>query len=73
MSSKGTEYDISAVPYGHDAFSDSVASISSNFEVSAKTVKEFFGEATDVAQAATQSHCNNMMLQSLQHNHTIIP
>lgn len=53
LTAKGAEYQVTCQPYGHNAFNETAAVISSNFEVSAKTVREFFGDATDSAQAAT--------------------
>jgi len=52
LTHKGAEYELTCSPFAHGAFNESVATISSNFEVSAKTVKEFFGDGTDAAQAA---------------------
>ena len=45
ITSKGTEYEFTAMPYGHYAFNQEVGSFRSNFEVSAKTVGEFFGDS----------------------------
>jgi len=45
VTSKGTEYDFTAMPYGHTALNEGPATISANFEVSAKTVAEFFGDS----------------------------
>jgi hypothetical protein len=55
VTSKGSEYEIDASPFAHGAFNEAVATISSNFEVSAKTVKEFFGDATEAAQGTTKA------------------
>jgi len=47
VTAKGAEYEVTAMPYAHTAFNDTAASISANFEVSAKTVAEFFGDSSE--------------------------
>jgi hypothetical protein len=39
----GGEYQISAVPFSHQAFTDSIVRTPAAFEVSAKKIKDFFG------------------------------
>ena len=42
ITQRGAEYRIEGVPYGHSAFDLSTVTTPANFEVTAKTVKEFF-------------------------------
>jgi hypothetical protein len=39
---KGSEYRINCCPYNHNAFMDSSVSTPANFEIQAKTIKDFF-------------------------------
>jgi hypothetical protein len=54
VTSKGAEYEFRACPYSGIAMKQAAAEISSAFEVSAKTVAEFFGDSTE-ALAAVKS------------------
>ena len=48
VGTKGTEYNISAVPYNHSAFTEAINSTPANFEITSSTVGEFFkDQATD--------------------------
>jgi hypothetical protein len=44
---RGSEYQISAVPYNHVAFEQSAVSTPANFEISAASINEFFQAATE--------------------------
>jgi hypothetical protein len=46
VNSKGSEYKFSAVPFVHDAFSQTSQQNPANFEITAETVKDFFSAAT---------------------------
>jgi len=52
ITSKGAEYDIHAVPFNQSAFDEGNASTPANFEVSAKTIKEFFDASGSAGEAA---------------------
>lgn len=43
--SKGSEYQIQAIPYNHGAFNENSVSTPANFEVTASTVRDFFNNA----------------------------
>ena len=51
VTSKGAEYEFRASPYSGIAMKQAVAEISSAFEVSAKTVAEFFGDSAEALAA----------------------
>ena len=56
---KGAEYSLTAVPYAHGGFQESVAATPANFEVAAGTLSEFFfpdanADDTAVAEKANQ-------------------
>lgn len=57
VSTKGAEYRITAVPYNHKSFQQTVASTPTNFQVKAATVRDFFG--TGAASQATYSAAFN--------------
>jgi hypothetical protein len=42
VSNRGSEYTIKAVPFNHQAFKSSQATVPANFEISTSTVREFF-------------------------------
>ena len=46
-STRGSEYQCSAVPFNHQAFQESVASTPANFEMRAEKVKDFFSNEDD--------------------------
>lgn len=48
IGTKGTEYNISAVPYNHQAFSESMGSTPIKLEVAAHTIADFFLSDTKV-------------------------
>lgn len=48
VSLRGSEYQIQAIPFNHQAFDDLVVQTPINLEVSAKTVEGFFKESYDV-------------------------
>jgi hypothetical protein len=50
---KGTEYSISAVPFGHQGNFQSIQSTKANFEVTAKTVNDFFENTTMTGTSQT--------------------
>lgn len=54
-SARGSEYDIEAIPYGQISQLESMQAIKANFEVTAKTVGEFFDKSltTDSSIAVT--------------------
>ena len=48
VTSKGTEYQFSAVPFNHTAFSPTKIVTPADFSVKAKTVKDIFGKGFDI-------------------------
>lgn len=48
---KGAEYQMSAVPYAHSGFQESVAATPANFEITASTLQEFFKDIDDANDA----------------------
>lgn len=44
---KGAEYQMSAVPYAHTGFQESIAATPANFEVIASTLEEYFADVSD--------------------------
>lgn len=46
LGNKGAEYKCTAVPYNHQAFNQTTVLIPANFEITAKTVGEFFKAST---------------------------
>lgn len=55
---KGAEYQLSAVPYVHSAFQESVAATPANFEVIAGTLEEFFKDVSDANDLAAAEKAN---------------
>ena len=57
-STKGAEYQITATPYVHKGFTESVAATPANFEVTAGTLEEFFKSdtTTDDTNAVNQEY-----------------
>lgn len=55
VSERGSEYQISAVPYNHMSLSSEVAVIPTNINVTASTVKEYFANAAAAASTGTVS------------------
>ena len=51
-STKGAEYAVEAVPFNHQAQFESVEAIKARFEVSAKTVKDYFANTIDAETMA---------------------
>lgn len=47
ITSRGSEYQISAVPFNHQAFTENNSSTPANFEIQATTVKDFFSASSD--------------------------
>jgi len=45
---KGAEYSITAVPFAHSGFQESVAAVPANFEVKASTLQDFFKDDATV-------------------------
>lgn len=63
-SSRGSEYDIDAVPYGQLAHMESIQAVRANFEVTASTVGDYFSSqlafgTSAVTQAVTQQVAND--------------
>lgn len=58
VSTKGAEYRITAVPYNHKSFQQTVASTPTNFQVKAATVRDFFGTGA-ASQAIYNAAFNN--------------
>jgi hypothetical protein len=54
VSAKGSEYDISAVPFSHHALSHTLGATPANFEVNGATLREFF-RADDSASSSIAS------------------
>jgi hypothetical protein len=54
---KGAEYSISAVPYNHSGFQESVGAMPANFEVVASTLQDFFKDDATV-DARTKASFN---------------
>ena len=61
VSTKGAEYQISAIPFNQQAYSESNAATPANFEVQATTIKDFFsstglaGEASGIMSSRAQA------------------
>ena len=55
VTSKGTEYQISAVPYNHVAFSPTKVVTPADFSVKAATVQDIFGESFEVPSELVES------------------
>ena len=51
VTSKGSEYQLQAVPYTHTAYSETVVSTPAFFEVTAKKVEDFFSSKGSAGQA----------------------
>jgi hypothetical protein len=47
VSSRGAEYAVRGVPYHHQGFTDSIGTTPANFEVTGKTLQDFFKPDTD--------------------------
>lgn len=65
LTNKGTEYDITAFPFNHDGFSDSIATTPIKLGVMAHTVGEFFLADTrlDDNTAASQSSADSQTVK----------
>lgn len=48
---KGTEYNITATPYAHEAFKEGIAGTPANFEITASTLQDFFEPDANVEDA----------------------
>ena len=55
---KGAEYTMSAVPYAHSGFQESIAATPANFEIVAKTLDEFFQDVADANDLASAKKDN---------------
>jgi len=51
VTNKGAEYQLQAIPYSHQAFNESSASTPAQFEVTAKTIADFFSSSGNAGQA----------------------
>lgn len=59
---KGSEYQILSIPYNHVAFTESIQSTPANFEVTAKTVGEFF--SSQLLSTADQASINKAFISA---------
>lgn len=66
ITAKGTEYRVTAAPYGHFAFQESVASTPTNFQVQAATVQDFFGSGAASQSIYNSATTNNQRVEQLQ-------
>lgn len=64
ISTKGAEYKFEAVPYGHDAYTHTVATIPANIEVSATTIQQLFGATTLSEWSSGSTSTNNQRAES---------
>lgn len=65
VGTKGSEYQIRAVPYNHTAFMESKVSTPAHFEVSANTVKSFFeNTSTDIIHQKKDKENSQRELQN---------
>lgn len=58
---KGAEYQITATPYVHSGFQESIASTPANFEIVAKTLQEFFLDVADSNDLASANKDNQRL------------
>lgn len=70
VTARGSEYSITSQPFGHHALLQSIASTPANFEITAKTLRDFFqsDDATSRIQgqnAANQRETQNKVLASV--------
>ena len=64
----GTNYACRAIPYNHEAFSQVIASTPANFEITAKTVQDFFQNDADEANLINQAKENDQRKENLNKN-----
>jgi len=64
----GTNYACRAIPYNHEAFSQVIASTPANFEITAKTVQDFFQNDADEANLVSQVKENDQRKENLNKN-----
>ena len=55
ITSKGTEYQIQAVPYNHTAFNPKTVISPADFKIKAKTVQDMFGKGFEVSSTLTDT------------------
>lgn len=65
IGARGAEYRITAVPYGHKGFRESVASTPTNFQVQAATVRDFFGSGISSVDAYNTAYGNNQRIEQI--------
>lgn len=53
ITTSGAEYNITAMPYNHQALLQNTVTIPANFEIAAKTVGDFFNNAAQAGEAST--------------------
>jgi hypothetical protein len=61
---RGAEYSITAVPYAHSGFTESIAATPANFEVTAGTLTEFFLNTDENGTAAAAAAKENQRIES---------
>lgn len=72
VGTKGAEYRITAVPYQHKAFQQSVAATPTNIQVKAATVRDFFGTSSTIIgvdgayAAASTQYLENQRIETLK-------
>lgn len=64
----GTSYACRAIPYNHEAFSQVIAATPANFEITAKTVQDFFQNDSDEANLINQAKENAQRKENLNKN-----
>jgi len=62
----GTNYACRAIPYNHEAFSQVIAATPANFEITAKTVQDFFQNDADEANLTEQATRNAQRQKDIQ-------
>lgn len=60
VGTKGSEYQIKAIPFSHGAFKESTNSSPANFEVKASTVGDFFSSINESSLAAQKSRLDEV-------------
>lgn len=66
VTSKGTEYQLQAVPFSHQAFSETTASTPAFLEVRAKTVGEFFSSTGSAGEADSITKVQSLVSQRVE-------
>ena len=73
VSTKGTEYKITASPFNHTAYDSTTVTTPANFEITASTVAEFFQSAADAEQFSQILSAQNSAAQREKESQTAAP